>query len=81
MVVKTISNGNKIISSKHPDTGIKSGIKSIEDNAYATVTAAIILAKKGVSLSFNAQNKARISVLIFIVSALKFIINCLKDIR
>jgi len=33
LTVKLMNNGNKMMSSKNPRTGIKSGIRSIGDNA------------------------------------------------
>ena len=61
-IIIAINPGNKIISSKRPITGIKSGIKSIGDSAYTIATAASIFAGKGVFLFFNAINTAGISV-------------------
>ena len=44
-----IKPGRIITSSKKPITGMKSGIRSTGDRAYATVTAAKIFASIGVS--------------------------------
>jgi len=43
-----IPNGIRIISSKYPKIGIKSGIKSIGLNAYATIIMDNNLTNKGV---------------------------------
>ena len=47
-----------IKSSRYPKIGMKSGMKSIGDNAYATVNTANSFAYQGVYLSFNARNNA-----------------------
>ena len=47
-----------IKSSRYPKIGMKSGMKSIGDNAYATVNTANSFAYQGVFLSFNARNTA-----------------------
>ena len=65
--------GNRIMSSKYPKTGMKSGIKSIGERAYATVIPANAFASIGVSLSFNAKNIAGISVFNFFARSLRSI--------
>lgn len=61
-----------MISSKYPNTGIKSGTRSIGDNAYPTVSPATILAINGVFLSLKAIKTAGISDFSFLARSLIF---------
>ena len=73
LTVRPINRGRMIKSSKYPRIGIKSGIKSIGDNAYATVSPAIILASRGVSFFFNAKDTVAILCFNSLALCFKFI--------
>ena len=83
LIVNATSIGNNITSSKYPNTGIKSGTKSIGESVYATVIPAKILASIEVSSSFNAKNKAGISIFNFLFAAshITIIIQTQKQLR
>lgn len=65
-------DGKIIKSSKYPSMGMKSGIMSMGDKAYATVKPAIIFAIMGVSFFFIAMNTAGISVFSFLACSFRF---------
>lgn len=71
-MVKEIIAGSKMTSSKYPSKGMKSGIRSIGDNAYMTVIAANAFAMMGVSLCFNARKTAGMSLFNCLALPVKF---------
>lgn len=52
--------GRRMTSSKYPSTGIKSGMRSIGLNAYATIKAVNNFADSGTRLSLEAKYKMKI---------------------
>lgn len=60
-IAKAIPSGTISKSSRYPRIGMKSGIRSIGERAYAATLAAAILATIGVRLSRAASQRATIS--------------------
>lgn len=72
-MVKLMNSGNKIMSSKNPSTGMKSGIRSIGDSAYMIVISANTLASVGVSFLCKAINIDGTSIFNCLARCFKFI--------